>query len=205
VNRRCGFEAPSWRTRILAAVTSAAVCGLLLLVLDVRHLWLPVSEAPSTAVVVVADLVEPAPPSDAVVAQPARIPKSTAPRGSVDDRAGSKNGSVEVASPDNKQDSLPLEDGIQTRPHTAPDSNRSPLRIDVPATLESARPLVRQMAEAAGVPLDFGIKTKEQLLAEAISSAEKRDCLGPRGDLSGDLVQLAIYVHTIAVGKCKGQ
>lgn len=89
---------------------------------------------------------------------------------------------------------------------TMPDpATTVPLLIDVPAAFQGARPRVRQMANAAGVSLELGVKTKGQRLAEAIAVAERRDCLGPRGDLSGDLIQLAIYVHTIVAGKCKGQ
>lgn len=63
----------------------------------------------------------------------------------------------------------------------------------------------RDMAGKSGVDLQHGVMSKDERLAFAVTSAEKRDCLGPRKDLVADLVQLAIYLKTIASGKCKGQ
>lgn len=114
-------------------------------------------------------------------------------------------GEPEITSPKNVTDSVLSEVVDQALPSVAPQSKQSLLRVDVRAAMQGTRPLVRQMAETAVVPLEFGARTQEQRLAEAIASTEKRDCLGPRADLSGDLVQLVIYLHTIAAGKCKGQ
>lgn len=71
--------------------------------------------------------------------------------------------------------------------------------------MASARPEFRRMADSAGVALQHGGLSKDERIALAITRTEKRDCLGPRKDLKADLVQLAIYLHAVASGKCKGQ
>jgi hypothetical protein len=88
-----------------------------------------------------------------------------------------------------------------TEPSIAPPS----LRLDITDAMAKARPEVREMARAAGVTLQLGVRTREQRLADGVASTEKRDCLGPQKDMVADLVPLAIYLKTIASGKCKGQ
>lgn len=89
----------------------------------------------------------------------------------------------------------------QPEPGTVPPA----IRLDLGGAMAGARPEFRKMADSAGVSLQLGGLSKDELIALAITQTEKRDCLGPRKDLKADLVQLAIYLHPVASGKCKGQ
>lgn len=66
-------------------------------------------------------------------------------------------------------------------------------------------PALSAILRNSGRALQLGGLSKDERIALAITRTEKRDCLGPRKDLKADLVQLAIYLHTVASGKCKGQ
>ncbi len=84
-----------------------------------------------------------------------------------------------------------------------PARGTSPPRLAVDISMASigTRSMVQSLADTSGAQLQLGAKTQGQRLAEAIATSEKRDCLGPRPDL----IQLAIYLKTVASGKCKGQ
>ena len=87
---------------------------------------------------------------------------------------------------------------------TAPQS-RQPLSIDIQRATSESQSHVRSMSEAAGAPTSIGMRTAAERLADDVSSTERRDCVGPQPNMKADLIQLAIYLHTAATGKCKGQ
>lgn len=75
----------------------------------------------------------------------------------------------------------------------------------MPAAMAHAKPMIRRLADNAGTELQFGARSSDERLADAMARTAKRDCLGPRPDLVGDLIELALYLKTILTSKCAGQ
>lgn len=195
---------PGWRVRATAAAASALICGLFVHVLSASHFsWIPqVGAAPGSLISVrLVPLGRAAPEGVAVV--PARKPQTTGSQ-TERNRGVASNAQppdmTSMARQDVSADTQPGEPE-QPEPGTVP----LPIRVDLGLAVASARPEFRRMAESAGVALQHGGLSKDERIALAITRTEKRDCLGPRKDLKADLVQLAIYLHTVASGKCKGQ
>lgn len=92
----------------------------------------------------------------------------------------------------------PIEPATGEMPH-------APITVDLMAAMTQAKPMIRKLADNAGIELQLGVRSGEERLADSIAMTAKRDCLGPRPDLVGDLIELAIYLKTIAAGKCSGQ
>lgn len=195
---------PVWRVRATAAAASVLICGLFIHVLSASHLrWIPqVGAAPGPSISVRLVPLRRAAP-EVVAAVPARRPQAASSRTGWNRGAASNaqpSGTAPMAGQDVNADKQPGEPE-QLEPGTVP----PPIRLDLGVAMAGARPEFRRMADSAGVALQLGGLSKDERIALAITRTEKRDCLGPRKDLKADLVQLAIYLHTVASGKCKGQ
>lgn len=195
------LSGPGWRLRAAAAGASLAICGLFGQVLSATYIGMnQAADAPRRRFISLSLLSDRSPVLN-------REREVRAPR-AVPVRPGGGKKAAQIAMPPNlpSQGTLPpvlAPAGEDASP--APIAVPAPLRVDVSAAMSGERAKFREMAASAGVTLQHGVMTQDDRLALAVARTEKRDCLGPRKDLRADLIQLAIYLHTVASGKCKGQ
>ncbi len=202
---RHAWNRTGWHAHVTAAAASAAICLLFIIVIGSAHIQ-PAPPADRTSLSItlirVPDVVRPAP---AIPIKRAGAAKDREARPSRDQSVTAKIADPAIeraaAHPDVDQ-ADPTQ--VVLPPAQSTDSRRS-LRLDIGAAMANTQAPFRDMAGKSGVDLQHGVMSKDERLAFAVTSAEKRDCLGPRKDLVADLVQLAIYLKTIASGKCKGQ
>lgn len=195
---------PGWRAHAAGAGASVLICGLFVHVLSVSHLsWTPTVGASSGPSISVRLVPIRSAAAEAVAAVFARKPEAASPR------TGRKRGVASIAQPSDTAFIARQDVSADKQPGEPEQSEFGavppPIRLDLGVVMASARPEFRRMADSAGVALQHGGLSKDERIALAIIRTEKRDCLGPRKDLKADLIQLAIYLHTMASGKCKGQ